>query len=140
MRGNNVLLFFFIILLFVIIFAREIKFIIGVLLLYAICLALWDFWWGKIIVVGFFILMVLGIVGTIMEKYEKSSFAKHKKVKNKIADERLREKAYLYGVEYWTKKDGEDAARAIDNYRSWKIDPTSHPDIEKWYQENKATF
>lgn len=124
----------FLLLLIVIIFAREIKFIIGVLLLYAISLALWEYLWGKILILTFFLLLTLTLIRKIVEKHNNSPLNKHND------EEILREKAYQYGIEYWAKRNSDQATIGIENYRAWKNDPNSQPEIEKWFQENKHTF
>lgn len=128
------LFIFFILLLIVIIFAREIKFIIGIFLLYALTLALWEYWWGKAITIAFLLFIIMGALGKVIEVIKK------RKMRESNNDYDIREKAYLYAIEGLYKSDSESVKDSLDAYRSWRTKPSSQPHIEEWYQENKEYF
>lgn len=142
-------MFFFIILLILaVLFAKEIRFIIGLFLLYGISLALWEYWWGKIIVTVLLLIWIAALIGTAIKKIKSVIhwFKKEKDNENdqyehkEDLDDEIREKAYLLAMEYWYKQNGNEANYEIQRYRNWRNDPTSVPDIEDWYQQNKHSF
>ncbi|ARK23262.1 hypothetical protein SporoP37_00200 [Sporosarcina sp. P37] len=126
------MLLFLAILIFVILFAREIKTFIAFFVLYIIGLALWDYWWGKAIVVTF---ITLFIAGLILQAYEKIS-----KVlgPNKKALQKKRENAFEYVMTDCFEEI--HSSGDIKSYKEWLRNPKSQPHIENWFLENIDAF